>query len=97
MKAARVDSNQTAIVKHLRSLGWTVHITSRLGDGFPDLAVTREGWGSFAALVEIKDGSKPPSARKLTPAEVAFWKAWDCEPLVVFDPADAEKKLAKFL
>lgn len=90
MRAARVDDNQQAIVDHLRSIGWRVHITSRLGGGFPDLAVTRDG---FTALVEIKDGSKPPSARKLTQAEVLFWQGWGCEPLVVLDPKDAEEKL----
>lgn len=39
----------------------------------PDLGVFMAGVGM---LVEIKDGSKPPSARRLTPDEEAFRNTW---------------------
>ena len=69
----RTDANQTAIVSAFRKLGATVAITSALGKGFPDLVV---GYRGQNFLVEIKDGSKPPSAQKLTPDEAAFVEKW---------------------
>jgi hypothetical protein len=57
-------------------MGVSVFDTAQLGNGFPDIAVSI---GKVTALIEIKDGSKPPSARKLTPDEVKFhdeWQGW---------------------
>ena len=69
-RAARVDSNQQAIVRLLRQLGCHVWITSEMGHGAPDLVVSHGG--GHTALVELKDGSLPPSARRLTGDEAAF-------------------------
>ena len=47
-----------------------------MGDGFPDLVVARNG---INVLVEVKDGSKPPSKQKLTKDQEEFhasWKGW---------------------
>lgn len=66
-RAAKVDANQGALVKVLRQLGATVEITSAAHDGFTDLVV---GFQGVTVLVEVKDGAKVPSARKLTPAQV---------------------------
>jgi len=52
-----------------RMVGLKVWDTSRLGNGFPDLVWA---YGGIVELVEIKDGSKPPSKRRLTKAEEAF-------------------------
>lgn len=73
MGAKRTDANQTAIVSAFRKLGATVAITSALGRGFPDLVV---GYRRRNFLVEIKDGTKPPSAQKLTPDEAAWHEKW---------------------
>ena len=74
MIACKVDDNQREIVKKLRKIpGVTVSITSALGDGFPDIVV---GYKGVNHLIEIKDGSKPPSRRKLTPAEGKFHGLW---------------------
>lgn len=72
-RAAKVDANQPEIVAAFRRLGCSVAITSMLGDGFPDLVVARR---QKTILVEIKDGSKPPSARKLTPDQMGFHAGW---------------------
>jgi hypothetical protein len=69
----RVDANQKSIVAALRDLGATILILSNVGKGCPDICV---GWRGFNYLFEIKDGSKPPSARKLTEAEQAFHLMW---------------------
>lgn len=61
--AARTDGNHAEIRQAFRALGAYVLDTSHVGGGFPDLIVgTRGRW----LMVEIKDGSKPPSRRKLT-------------------------------
>lgn len=72
-RAARVDANQGTIVSEYRRLGCSVRSTAALGKGFPDLCV---GIGGLSALVEVKDGSKPPSARALTPDERDFRDTW---------------------
>ena len=70
---ARKDDNHQSIIKTFRKLGVSVADTSQLGGGFPDIVVGLRG---VNVLVEIKDGKKPPSARKLTPAETAFSESW---------------------
>ncbi len=69
----RVDDNQRQVVKQLRQIGASVAITSMIGKGHPDILV---GYRSKNYIIEIKDGSKPPSQRKLTPDEIAFHKSW---------------------
>lgn len=90
-RAARVDSNQVHIVKAFRDLGCSVAITSSLGDGFPDAVVGLMGQN---VLVEIKDGAKPPSARKLTPDEAKFASSWRGEYKVIESIEDATNLVA---
>ena len=68
--ARRVDANHADIATALREGGAVVVDTSHFGQGIPDLWVTSH---AFTGWLEIKDGSKPPSARKLTPAEEKFF------------------------
>ena len=82
--ARRIDDNQPEIVAAFRACGWYVRDTSRLGEGFPDLVVYRPQNG--IVLVEIKDGTKPPSARRLTPDESEF--ARNCPVAVVYRVED---------
>jgi len=83
MRAKKIDTNQNDIVKHLRKCGASVHITSMLGGGFPDLVV---GVGGKNFLIELKDGDKTESRKRLTPDEVKFFDRWNgqvnkCETL----------------
>lgn len=64
-RAAKVDANQPRIVKGLRALGACVIITSQLKNAF-DILVIYQG---RTFILEIKDGSRPKSARKLTEGE----------------------------
>lgn len=64
--AHRRDDNHKAIVEALRAAGWHVEDTSQVGGGFPDLVAMKHGLVEF---LEVKDGSKVPSARKLSPQE----------------------------
>jgi len=80
-RAARVDANHASIVKALRDAGCGVLDLSAVGKGCPDLLVHPPTYPEcrIAVMLEVKDGSKPPSERKLTPAQVKFhakWKGW---------------------
>jgi hypothetical protein len=69
MRARRVDANLKVIAAAYRILGCTVDVTNAKWD----LTV---GYGGIAELVEVKDGAKSASRRKLTPAQVEFRKWW---------------------
>ena len=72
-RAAKVDANHAPLLRLMRQIGAYVYDTSRVGGGFPDALVF---WRGRAIPVEIKDGSKPPSARKLTEAQEALHARW---------------------
>lgn len=73
-RAARIDANQNEIVAALRGIpGCKVWITSMVGNGGPDFVI---GWMGVNYLVELKDGDKPPSKRRLTPDEKKFHAQW---------------------
>lgn len=83
--AARTDANKAAIVKALRDAGCYVHDLK-----LPvDLLVSKAGnsW-----LVEIKDGAKVPSARKLTKLQTEFMRDWTGPPVVVVMSAEQAAK-----
>ena len=86
MRARRVDANHARIVKAFRQMGCNVLDLSRVGQGCPDLLIAKHG---INVLVEIKDGSKPPSARKLTPDEQQFHADWKGRVATVLDVEDA--------
>jgi hypothetical protein len=71
-RANRVDANQDQIVSAMRTYGAYVRVISQ-GEGIPDLLV---GYKGYTLLLEVKDGNKVPSARKLTAAEWKFFQEW---------------------
>ena len=76
---ARVDSNQKEIVEALRKAGASVLIVSMLKNCF-DILV---GFKGVNFIMEIKDGSKPPSQRKLTEGEAKFKESWRGGPYYI--------------
>jgi Holliday junction resolvase len=78
--AAKADDNQREIVRALRDAGATVMHLHTVGGGCPDICVGYRG-GNY--LIEIKDGSKPPSAQRLTPAQVDWHRDWRGRAAVV--------------
>jgi len=85
-KRGKVDANQREIVDTLRALGASVQSLAMVGDGVPDLLV---GYQGRTWLVEVKDGSKPPSRQRLTADQVAWRDTWRGEaPSVVRDRQD---------
>ncbi|NRB03665.1 MAG: hypothetical protein HRU30_10430 [Rhodobacteraceae bacterium] len=85
-RAARVDDNQPEIVQALRKAGATVTPTHTAGAGFPDLTV---GYRGINYLIEVKDGSKPPSARKLTKDQQEWHVTWNGHAAVVSNVREA--------
>lgn len=72
-RAAKTDANQAEIVEALRKAGARVQPLHQVGQGVPDLLI---GFKGQTLLMECKDGSKPPSARKLTPDQQEWLDAW---------------------
>ena len=66
MRAARTDANQSRIVQVLRKAGVAVTPLHMVGNGCGDILASFRGiW----YVMEIKDGAKIPSKRKLTTDE----------------------------
>lgn len=89
-RAAKVDQNHADIVKALRTRGATVQSLAAIGKGCPDLLV---GYKKVTILIEVKDGSKPPSQRKLTPDQLDWMTNWAGMPVVVANGIDDVIKL----
>ena len=84
-RAARTDGNHADVVKALRGAGMAVRSMAGVGQGFPDLLVA---FRDTLVLLEVKDGSLPPSERKLTQQEAEFIAAWP-KTYVVTSPEEA--------
>lgn len=80
--AAKVDANQDRIVQALRDIGATVYPLHAVGGGCPDLLC---GFRGRNILIEVKDGGKPPSARKLTDPQIKWHGEWKGQVAVVED------------
>lgn len=90
LRAARTDSNQKAIVDAIRKTGASVEVTSSVGNGFPDIVV---GFRNKNYLFEIKDPSKPPSQRDLTPDQRVWHNLWYGNVKVIHTVDDALKEM----
>jgi hypothetical protein len=85
-RAAKVDANQSTIIKALRSVGAFVQPLHTIGQGCPDLLV---GYRGKWSLIELKDGSKSPSQRKLTEEEQEWHeKAVSRAPVFIAESAE---------
>lgn len=87
-RAARVDANHAEIVAALRAAGCSVSSIAAVGGGLPDLLVGRSGMNY---LLEVKDGSKSPSARRLTKDEQEWHDVWRGVVHTVYSVQDALK------
>jgi phosphopantothenoylcysteine synthetase/decarboxylase len=90
MRIRRVDANQREVVKALRKAGAEVTFIHTLGKGVPDLLVSfRNVW----SVMEVKDGSKPPSARELTPDE----KEWIAKQKALVAIINSPEEAVRFI
>ena len=76
MTRKRRDANHAEIVNAYERMNCSVRVVADL-PGALDLIV---GYRGVDARVEIKDGAKPPSARKLTAAEAEELARWRGRP-----------------
>lgn len=81
-RAAKIDANHNLIVATLRAAGASVQSLAAVGHGVPDILV---GIGGETFLMEIKDGSKPASQRKLTDDQVLWHSVWRGKPVIVVE------------
>lgn len=77
-RAARRDENERKVIDALRACG--AYVKQINDEGAFDLLVSYRG---FTLLLEVKDGSKSPSARALTPAEQKFHDEWPGDNLYI--------------
>lgn len=78
--ACKIDANQPQIVAALRKAGCAVEHLHSVGKGCPDLLCAIDGQ---TFLIEVKDGSKPPSKQALTPDQIVWHAQWKARVHVV--------------
>lgn len=78
--AKKTDSNQQSIIDHFRQLGYSVKDMSAVGQGFPDLIVSKMGDN---ILIEVKTESG-----KLTTDQMKFISLWNSAVYLVRDAED---------
>lgn len=82
-RAARRDHGEHEIIRALRSAN--AYVKQINDEGFADLLVFYMGKTIF---LEVKDGKKPPSARRLTPAEQKFHDEWPGDNLHIVNSVE---------
>ena len=82
-RAARRDANEGDIIKAMRAEGAYVKVIN--DEGLFDLLVSHRG---ETLLIEVKDGAKPPSARRLTDAEQKFHDEWPGDNLHIINSVE---------
>ena len=93
MRVRKADDNQASLVKQMRQIpGLKVVHTHTVGKGMVDLIC---GFSGRNYMFEIKDPSKPPSARKLTPDEIAFHANWTGHICIVETIDDVLREINK--
>lgn len=85
-RAAKIDANQPDVVAALRKAGAKVQSLAAVGAGVPDLLVS---FRQELFLLEVKDGTKVPSAQKLTEDQVRWHTAWGAPVHIVNSPEAA--------
>jgi hypothetical protein len=90
MRAARIDANHEQVVSALRAAGASVQSLAGVGKGVPDLLV---GFQGKTLLMEVKDGRKTPSERRLTDDQIRWHGAWNGGPLAIVDGVDAALRM----
>ena len=93
-RAAKIDANQPAIVDALRACGAIVQSLAAVGNGCPDLLI---GYRGRTILVEVKDGSKVPSAQKLTLDQLLWHASWSGGSLAVVNDLESALRILKVI
>lgn len=89
IRAARKDANHREIADYLLAKGASVGDLSQV-KRLCDIVV---GYRGVTTLAEIKDGSKPPSARMLTDGEQAFHNSFNAKVYIIKDVKEAQQMI----
>ncbi len=92
-RQSRRDANHTELSKYWISLNGTWQDTHALAGALDGIA---GAWG-IDVRVEIKDGSKPFSARKLTDAELKTIGEWKGRKPVIWETKEDVERTMKML
>ena len=94
-RAARRDHGEQDIIKAMRACG--AYVKAINDEGTFDLLVGYTGGSGrfYTLLIEIKDGTKPPSARRLTDAEQKFHDEWPGDNLYIINSVQEALDLLK--
>lgn len=90
-RAAKVDRNHAEIVRAFRQIGASVQSLASMGGGCPDLLV---GWRGQNWLVEVKDGTRIPSERRLNADQKRWHESWAGQVMVAESVEDAISRIA---
>jgi hypothetical protein len=82
-RAARRDANEGDIIRAMRAEG--AYVKQINDEGLFDLLVSYRG---ETLMIEVKDGAKPPSARRLTDAEQKFHDEWPGSDLYIVNSVE---------
>ena len=88
----RVDANHKQIKTALEQIGASVIDLAAMGGGCFDLLV---GFRGVNYWLEVKDGSKPPSRRRLTEDQQTMWRNWRGQKAVVTSVSDAFEAITR--
>ena len=89
-RAARRDDNEKEIVAAMREAG--AYVKAINDEGLFDLLVSYRG---ETMLIEVKDGAKPQSARRLTEAEQKFHDEWPGSDLYIVNSVEEALSLLR--
>ena len=93
--ARNKDSNHASVVARFRALGCSVGVMESGTAGWPDLLVGRCG---IDQQVEVKDGAKAPSARRMSDAQLEHQESWrGRRPVLVECPEDVDAVVARMV
>ena len=92
-RAARRDANEPEIINALRAIPG-VCVEQLNSKGIPDLLV---GAGGNNLLLEVKDGSLAPSARKLTEDQEIWHGKWTGQKAIVMNVDEAIEAVMEML
>ncbi len=90
--SARVDANQKGVVAALRLVGASVQHLHNVGGGCTDLLV---GFAGVNYLIEVKDGNKPPSERRLTICQRRWHKNWNGVAIIAISAEQAVQHVTR--
>jgi len=79
-RAAKIDANQSGIVKLAWRIGATVQSLAAVGNGCPDLLL---GYRGVNYLVEVKDGSLARSRRQLNERQESWHQRWSGAVVII--------------